>query len=121
MEYDPFDERFTVGGEDYDINIRATALGYLGILVSDAWVWHDQSDLDNPFKIMRKKVRYCYGGALAQLKNGHLPVRLQHPRPAMKPYLHWLEGFQKVAQVTGLTAAAIKWGSYAKAEAAKVD
>jgi len=107
----PFDERFTTGGEDYDVNLRATRLGFRGVFVERAWVWHDQSNLDNPLKIMRRKLRYCYGGALAQLENGTMRMTRVTPLPqssggvTLKPYIHWLEGFQKVAQATGLAAA----------------
>jgi hypothetical protein len=110
----PFDERFTTGGEDFDINLRATKLGFRGIFVARAWVWHDQSNLDNPLKIMRRKLRYCYGGALAHLKNGTMPMRMtrvvvpsspSNGTATLKPYLHWLEGFQKVAQAAGFAAA----------------
>ena len=103
-DYAPFDESFKHGGEDYDVNIRATKLGYHGLFIPEAWVWHDQSSLNNPLKIMRRKLWYCYGGAKAQLKNGHLDVRLAR-RIQVKPYAHWLEAFQKVAQVVGFAAA----------------
>ena len=110
----PFDEKFRMGGEDYDINLRATRLGFRGVFVPLAWVWHDQSNLDNPLKIMRRKLRYCYGGALAQLKNGTRPMQMtrvailsspSNGTATLKPYIHWLEGFQKVAQATGFAAA----------------
>lgn len=103
-----FDERFTAG-EDYDINLRATALGYVGLFVPHGWVYHDQSTLDNPLKIMRRKLRYCYGGALAQVKNGHVPGRLGRVVVRQGRYWHWLEGFQAVAQGVGLARAYWRW------------
>src|SRR5437867_94196 len=110
----PFDERFTMGGEDFDINLRATRLGFRGAFVDRAWVWHDQSNLDNPLKIMRRKLRYCYGGALAHLTNGTRPIQMtrvavlsspSNGTATLRPYVHWLEGFQKVAQAAGFAAA----------------
>jgi glycosyltransferase involved in cell wall biosynthesis len=98
----PFDESFTTGGEDYDVNLHAAKLGFLGEFVSGAWVWHDQSTLNNPLKIMRRKLRYCEAGARAQLKNGHVAQRLTTKRGSLRPYIHPLELFQKVAQAFGL-------------------
>jgi len=110
----PFDERFTTGGEDFDVNLRATRLGFRGAVVDRAWVWHDQSNLNNPLKIMRRKLRYSYGGALALLENGTRPIQMTRVAipsfssagtATLKPYVHWLEGFQKVAQAAGFAAA----------------
>jgi GT2 family glycosyltransferase len=102
-----FDERFDTGGEDYDINLRATALGYEGKFIPSAWVWHDQSELNTALKIIKKKIRYCKGGSLAYMKNKALAKRLKR-RVEMKPYVHWLEGFQKMAQVVGFLMAVIE-------------
>lgn len=42
--------------DDYDINIRALQMGFKGIYVGDAMVWHDQSHVNT----FRKLVKYFY-------------------------------------------------------------
>jgi hypothetical protein len=109
----PFDERLNMSGEDYDVNLRATKLGYIGIVVPHGWVWHDQSSLNNPLKIMRRKLRYCYGGAMAMLKNSGVQQKTSKPQPGYDRWLlkqlrvGWLEIFQKVAQAWGLLYATL--------------
>jgi len=103
-DFAPFDERFWMGGEDYDINIRATRVGFRGAFAREAWVWHDQTDLD-ALRIMRRKLRYCYGGALALLKNRALTTSNMSSQEG--PVLHWLEAFQKIAQAWGLLIAVL--------------
>lgn len=107
-----FDDRFRWGGEDYDVNIRATEYGFKGLFVPEAWVWHDQSSLNSAFKIIKRKAKYCKGGAMAHVKNKTILNRLNRECPKFKPYRHWLELFQPLAQITGLIRGKIevmKW------------
>lgn len=83
-----YDEQFGrggIGGEDYDLNLRAVAVGLRGMLVQDAWVYHDLSDQNTAFAIFRKMVKYAYGGALVYFKNGKGGM----PEP-IRTYLHSL-------------------------------
>lgn len=64
-----FDEKLKWGGEDYDINIRADQHGFKGKFVEDAWLYHDQSQLNSIEKILRKHLKYYTGTTIAYLKN----------------------------------------------------
>ena len=46
------------GSEDYDINIRAMNAGFIGKFIPEAWVYHDHSDIDTIFKLIRKRYKY---------------------------------------------------------------
>lgn len=68
----PFDERLThggLGGDDYDINLRAVALGYRGGWVEGAWGYDDCSAQASFFKVFRKRVKYSIGAAGVLWKN----------------------------------------------------
>lgn len=64
-----FDARFTTGGEDFDVNLRARAAGARFQYVPEAFTWHDQSHLNSYGKLYRRMVRYAEGATLAYLKN----------------------------------------------------
>lgn len=88
-----FDPRLAMGGEDYDVNIRAAKAGYRGAYVPDAWVHHDQSGRNDLRRLLRRKYRYNVGATMAYLKNGVLREKL---RPAARntaafrhPYERW--------------------------------
>lgn len=78
-----FDARLSLGGEDYDVNLRALRSGARGRLVEEAFVFHDQSHLDSFRKVLRRKSRYYYGAALAYLKND---VAQERTRAALRRF-----------------------------------
>ncbi|MEM0141446.1 MAG: glycosyltransferase [Thermoplasmatales archaeon] len=64
-----FDERIAGGGEDYDVNLRALEAGYRGVLVAEAFLYHDHSDMDSYYKLLRKRYSYLRATAKTYLKN----------------------------------------------------
>lgn len=72
LEIDGFDPRLRWGGEDYDVNLRAQQAGYEGVYVEDAWLHHDQGDLDSLRALLSKRYRYQVGATMAYLKSGVL-------------------------------------------------
>ena len=68
-----FDPCLGIGGEDYDLTIRASLNGYKGKYVQSAMVLHDQSGI-NSFKKFLKKMFYNYmvGASLAYRKSNIL-------------------------------------------------
>lgn len=55
----------TMGGEDYELTLRALSEGFKGTFNENAWVWHDQRNIDSLRKLVRKKWRYLVGAAKA--------------------------------------------------------
>jgi len=86
-----FDERLKWGGEDYDINLRALTNGFKGMLIREAWVWHDQSHLNSLNKIIRRKYKYATGATLAYLKNKEGERELRSVARASMIYFHPIE------------------------------
>ena len=68
-----FDTRFTMGGEDYDLNIRAFLAGYRFMFVKNAYLYHDQSGINDISIFVKKRLRYQVGAALAYRKNTFQP------------------------------------------------
>lgn len=68
-----FDPCLGIGGEDYDLTIRATIHGYRGKFAENAVLLHDQSGI-NTFKKFLKKMFYNYmvGASLAYRKSNIL-------------------------------------------------
>lgn len=65
-----FDTALTIGGEDYDLTIRALAKGYRGIFVSDAILLHDQNNIRTLRHFIKKEFfYYLLGASLAYKKN----------------------------------------------------
>jgi glycosyltransferase involved in cell wall biosynthesis len=64
-----FDTALTMGGEDYDLTIRALQAGYRGVFVPDAVLLHDQNNIKTLRRFLRKKFSYLLGAALAYKKN----------------------------------------------------
>lgn len=93
-----FDERLSMGGEDWDLALRARAAGFEGTLVEDAWVEHDLTRLDTYRDVARKQFQYNVGGAMAYMKNRSLVDRLgssgprveRHPFDLIEPFLKLL-------------------------------
>lgn len=77
-----FDPRFTMGGEDIDVNIRALAIGAKFGYLAEVSIGHDQSGRLTPKSQRRRARKYQVGAALAYMKNGILLDRLAH---AAKP------------------------------------
>ncbi len=74
------------------MNLRALAHGFRGVYVPEAWVYHDQSNLNTARGILRRKYRYMVGGAMAYRKNRALAEQLSKVVHQPK-YWHWLEFF----------------------------
>lgn len=100
-----FDERLTWGGEDYDINLRATRSGARGSYVDEAWVHHDQSGRNDLRSILRRKYRYNVGATLAYMKNGVLRERMRASAGARfkHPWERWNLLIQPLALVRAWT------------------
>ena len=64
-----FDIALTMGGEDYDLTIRAIQAGYRGLFVHDAILLHDQNNIRTLRKFIKKKFSYLLGASLAYKKN----------------------------------------------------
>ena len=68
-----FDPCLGIGGEDYDLTIRAIKAGYKGVYVKDAVLLHDQSNIRTIRKFVKKMFyNYQVGASLAYRKNGML-------------------------------------------------
>jgi len=63
-----FDKRIIWGGEDYDINIRATNAGFKGKYVPNAFLYHNPN-IRTLSKWARKRYKYHTGSTIAYLKN----------------------------------------------------
>ena len=84
-----FDEKLRWDSEDYDMNLRAVKAGFKGVLVPEAWVYHDQGHLNTRQKIIKRKYKYSVGATMAYLKNNILwekatkstetSIRFHHP------------------------------------------
>lgn len=70
-----FDENISGGSEDYDVNMRALAKGYIGKFIKEAYVLHDHSDIDSFGKLLKKRYSYLKATAKTYLKNGKLRER----------------------------------------------
>ena len=68
-----FDPCLGIGGEDYDLTIRAVGAGYKGLYVRNAVLGHDQNSITT-FKKFIKKIFYNYqvGASLVYRKNNML-------------------------------------------------
>jgi len=55
----------TMGGEDYELTLRAISEGFRGTFNESAWVWHDQRNIDTLKKLIRKRWKYLVGAAKA--------------------------------------------------------
>jgi len=104
-----FDRRFSMGGEDYDLNLRALAAGFRGTLVPEAWVFHDQSHLDNLPALIRRKYRYNVGGALAYFKNGVMTRRAVRAAGVTLGYPHPYEWINLALKPAALLRAWLLW------------
>jgi GT2 family glycosyltransferase len=104
-----FDSRLGMGGEDFDVNVRALQAGFRGIYVPDAWVHHDQSGVDSFRKLMRRKRRYNVGAAMAYLKNGVLGSKLGAASKVTAGFRHPYEWSNLVVQPLALAEAWWRW------------
>jgi GT2 family glycosyltransferase len=99
-----FDERLSRGGEDWDLALRASAAGFQGQLVEEAWVTHDLRGLDSYATVAKKQFRYNVGGAMAYLKNKGLTDRVTRRYPTVGR--HW---FDLVEPVLKAAAVPVAW------------
>ncbi len=67
-----FDLSIAGGGEDYDINLKAVKLGYRGLFVESAFLYHDQSRVNSYWKLARKRYSYLRATAKTYIKNRSL-------------------------------------------------
>lgn len=73
-----FDPCLGIGGEDYDVTIRASKVGYVGKYVREAVLFHDQSSVSSLKKFIRKIFyNYLVGASLVYRKNGMLFKRVE--------------------------------------------
>ncbi len=66
--------------EDYDINMRAVNAGFAGKYVTNAWVYHDHSEINTFNKLIRKRYRYLRATAQVYLMQAMLKSRLSIKR-----------------------------------------
>ena len=64
-----FDPGLSVGGEDYDLTIRALSSGYHGVFIPEAILLHNQNNIRTLRRFLRKKFLYLLGASLAYKKN----------------------------------------------------
>ncbi len=64
-----FDPGLSVGGEDYDLTIRALSSGYHGVFVPEAILLHNQNNIRTLRRFIKKKFLYLLGASLAYKKN----------------------------------------------------
>jgi len=65
--------KLTMGGEDYELTLRALSQGFRGTFNEKAWVWHDQRNIDTLKKLIRKKWKYLIGAAKAYSVQSEVP------------------------------------------------
>lgn len=87
-----FDPCLGIGGEDYDLTIRATKAGYSGKYVKNAILLHDQNGIKT-FKKFIKKMFYNYmvGASLAYRKGNMLFGRVGESARSNKKFKNPLE------------------------------
>ena len=71
----PFDERFAHNGEDVEYGIRAQSMEFKPMFDANVVAYHDHSTMNNVFKVLKKKLDYMVGGAMAHMKHETLPSR----------------------------------------------
>jgi glycosyltransferase involved in cell wall biosynthesis len=98
-----FDERLSMGGEDWDLALRAANAGFEGQLVEDAWVHHDLTSIDSYGTLASKQFDYNVGGAMAYLKNRRLAKRLTSDVPTVDR--HWFDLVEPVLKAAALPVA----------------
>lgn len=104
-----FDPRLSMGGEDYDVNLRVAKAGYRGVFVKDAWVYHDQSGRNDLRRLLRRKYRYNVGATMAYLKNGVLRQKMRDAARTSAAFRHPMERWNLVLQPAALVAGWWKW------------
>ncbi len=81
-------EYLKFNAEDYDINQRAVREGYKGMLVQDAWLYHDQSNVNTMRKLLKRKYRYNTGAAYTYLKNKTLFKKMKRAAKPVTQFKH---------------------------------
>lgn len=98
-----FDERLSMGGEDWELALRAAEAGFEGTLVDEAWVHHDLTALDSYRAVASKQFAYNVGGAMAYLENRKLANRLRSTPPTVER--HWFDAVELVLKALALPVA----------------
>jgi glycosyltransferase involved in cell wall biosynthesis len=70
-----FDTALTIGGEDYDVTIRAITAGYRGQFVPEAILLHDQNNIRTLRRFLKKEFFYYLLGASLTYKKNHLSIK----------------------------------------------
>lgn len=87
-----FDPCLGIGGEDYDLTIRAVLAGYKGKYVSNAVLLHDQNGIRTLRKFLKKMFyNYMVGASLAYRKSGMLFSRAGKSAEANRKFHEPLE------------------------------
>lgn len=105
-----FDTSLTMGGEDYDINLRAINAGFKGIREPKAWVYHDQSSINSLYKLIRRKYRYGVGATIAYLKNRKIKEKIKLASKIV--FNHRLEYLNIFVKPVAFISGVIKWIIY---------
>lgn len=106
-----FDSGIVGGGEDFDVSIRAVSSGYRGVLVKDAWVYHDQSSIDSLGKIFMKKYKYSVGATVAYLKNREFHNKAENAITTSR-CMHPIEFMNLIAKMLGFVKGFNNWRKY---------
>lgn len=85
------------GGEDYDVNLRATSMGFKGVFVRDAWVVHDYPE-KTLGRWIGKRLKYHTGTTMCYLNN---KVDLVSSRSVFGFGLHPLDWVDRLLKVFG--------------------
>lgn len=70
-----FDTALTIGGEDYDLTIRALTDGYRGAFVPNAILLHDQNNIRTLRRFIKKEFFYYLLGASLAYKKNRISIR----------------------------------------------
>ena len=104
-----FDEKLRWDSEDYDMNLRAVKAGFKGVLVPEAWAYHDQSHLNTKRKIIKRKYKYSVGATIAYLKNNILWKKATKATEASIIFRHPYEWINLMIKPVALIHGIIVW------------
>jgi GT2 family glycosyltransferase len=100
-----FDNRIIWGGEDYDINIRATQAGYIGKYIPEAVLYHDQG-MKTLEKWAQKRYKYHTGSTVAYLKNN---IDIKRKERTVSIGIHPLDHLDLLLKVFAFIRGNILW------------
>jgi GT2 family glycosyltransferase len=100
-----FDSSIIWGGEDYDINLRATNAGFKGIYAPDAILYHEKG-MRTLTEWARKQYKYHTGTTYAYLKNN---VDITEKKSIINISYHPLDLFDMLLKTFAFTRGYLKW------------